>query len=99
MRAVWANPVDAGHLILGPSEGPDGRHGRIEQSYDGGHTWTRLTPPQAYNMVERFYQAGDHLLAIMANGDLWATDAMCQTWQPILTEVIGVNAVTIMGSS
>ena len=97
VRAVWVDPADANHLILGPSEGPDGRHGRIEQSHDGGHTWTPLSPSQAYNMVERFYQAGDRLLAVMANGDLWQADLDQLQWQPILPLVTGINAVTFMG--
>lgn len=98
VRAVWVDPADADHLILGPSEGPDGRHGRIEQSHDGGQSWRRLTQPQAYNMVERFYQNGESVLAVMANGDLWAADLAQQHWQPVLIDATGINAVTIMGS-
>ncbi|MCL4266435.1 MAG: glycoside hydrolase [Anaerolineae bacterium] len=99
VRAVWADPADANHLILGPSEGPDGRHGRIEQSHDGGKSWRRLTQPQPYNMVERFYQAGESLLAVMANGDLWAAHLAEQNWQPILADVTSINAVAHMGSA
>lgn len=99
VRAVWADPEDANHLILGPSEGPDGRHGRIEETHDGGQSWARLTAPQPYSMVERFYQTGNLLLAVMDDGALWAANQEEQQWQPILAEVTGINAVTDMGGS
>jgi photosystem II stability/assembly factor-like uncharacterized protein len=95
VRAVWVDPADASHLILGPSEGPDGRHGRIEQSHDGGRTWTRLSEPQAYDMVERFYQAGQTLFAVMAEGGLWAADLRQLAWQPILPDLPHINAIAV----
>jgi len=37
-RAVWLDPVDPKHLILGPADGVD-RNGRIEETLDGGISW------------------------------------------------------------
>lgn len=93
-RAVWADPADTGHLILGPSQGPDGRDGRIEQSRDGGRTWTRLTEPQPRNMVERFSQAGSTLFAVMANGDCWAAELATLNWQPLFADLPAIEAAT-----
>lgn len=94
-RAVWIDPADAAHIILGPSEGPSGRDGRIEESQDGGQSWRPLTERWAHNMVERFTQVGDLLLAVMANGELYqASLAKLGEWQPLLPDVEDVNAVT-----
>ncbi|HYN88532.1 MAG TPA: hypothetical protein VER55_08370, partial [Ardenticatenaceae bacterium] len=37
-RAVWVDPTDPDHLILGPADGVE-RNGRIEETRDGGQTW------------------------------------------------------------
>ncbi len=94
VRAVWVDPEDANHMILGPSAGPDGRNGRIERSTDGGQTGTRLTDPQPHNMVERFYQAENYLFAVMSAGQLWASDLTDRNWQSILPAAPHINAVT-----
>ena len=97
VRAVWVDPADAAHLILGPSEGPSGREGRIEESHDGGRNWRPLTKRWASNMVERFSQVGDLLLAVMAGGDVFqATQSDLAQWRRVPTDVEGVNAITAM---
>ena len=97
VRAVWADPADPAHLILGPSEGPSGRDGRIEESHDGGRNWRPLTDRWSRNMVERFSQVGDSLLAVMANGELLqAPLTALEQWQPLLADVQNVNAATTM---
>jgi len=97
VRAVWVDAADAAHLILGPSEGPSGREGRIEESHDGGRSWRPLTERWASNMVERFSQVGDLLLAVMAGGDVFqAALADLGQWRQVLVDVEGVNAVTTM---
>lgn len=98
VRAVWVDPQDADHLLLGPAQDSNGRNGRIEQSRDGGQNWTRLTEPQPRNMVERFYQAENYLFAVMSGGQLWAADLSDQSWQPILPESPHNNAITHLPS-
>jgi hypothetical protein len=96
VRAVWVDPADSQHLILGPASGVD-TGGRIEQSHDGGQSWTPasngLQTPWRRNMVERFLQVGEQLLAILSNGQLLTASLAALDWKPILPEVPGVNAV------
>lgn len=95
-RAVWLDPDDPDHIILGPSDGPSGRNGRIEESDDGGRTWRTVAGPWNENMVERFTQLGTSLFAVMANGELLRAAVASADWQPALPDVEGVNAVTAM---
>ncbi len=98
-RAAWVDPADAAHLLLGPAEGVD-REGRIEESRDGGRTWqpaaAGLKVPWPQHMVERFYPAGDTLLAVLSNGELLAASLQKLSWSRILNDVKWVNAVTVM---
>jgi photosystem II stability/assembly factor-like uncharacterized protein len=95
-RAVWLNPADPDHLILGPADGVD-RNGRIEETRDGGKTWrpasTGLDVPWPRHMVERFTQVGEELLAVLSNGELLSAPLANLHWQRILPEVKGVAAV------
>jgi photosystem II stability/assembly factor-like uncharacterized protein len=74
-RAVWLDPADAEHAVLGPANFVD-RYGRIEETRDGGRTWQPashgLETPWRRHMVERFAQSGDELLAVLSNGELLA---------------------------
>ena len=96
VRAVWVDPADPDHLLLGPADGVDAR-GRIEQSRDGGQTWlpasTGLSTPWRRHMVERFLQVNDHLLAVLSNGQLLSAPLVTLEWKQILPEVKGVRAV------
>lgn len=96
-RAVWIDPRDANHLILGPADGVDS-NGRIEESRDGGKTWgdasSGLKVPWRQYMVERFTQIGDELFAVLSNGALIATPLASLEWREILPSDAGVNAVT-----
>jgi len=64
-RAVWTDPADPAHLVLGPAEGVSS-NGRIEESLDGGRTWrsasSGLDVPWRRHMVERFKKIGSDLL-------------------------------------
>ncbi len=95
-RAVWVDPVDPDHLILGPAEGVDS-NGRIEVTRDGGRTWasasTGLTVPWRRGMVERFAQAGGELLAVLSNGQLLCAPLATLEWRRILPEINRVAAV------
>jgi photosystem II stability/assembly factor-like uncharacterized protein len=95
-RAVWVDPQDSEHLILGPADGVD-RNGRIEESRDGGQTWSPashgLDVPWRRGMVERFYQSGQELLAVLSTGHLLSTSLSTLEWRRVLPEVRQVNAV------
>jgi photosystem II stability/assembly factor-like uncharacterized protein len=96
-RAVWVDPGDSGHMILGPADGVD-RNGRIEESKDGGETWSMasrgLQVPWRRGMVERFFQEGEELLAILSTGEVYAASLSGLEWKRILPHVSDVNAVT-----
>lgn len=99
VRAVWADPADADHIVLGPADGVE-RGGRIEQSFDGGQTWqaasTGLSTPWRDHLVERFLPANDELLAVLSNGEAWHARLPALSWQPLLPEVAGVTGVAWM---
>lgn len=98
-RAVWVDPGDAGHIILGPADGVDSK-GRIEESRDAGRTWQAasggLRTPWAHHMVERFHQVGQDLYAVLSNGELIAARLETLEWQPVQKDAGRVNAVTHM---
>ncbi len=94
-RAVWVDPGDADHLVLGPADSVD-RNGRIEESMDGGLTWLAHEAPDApwpRHMVERFCQAGDQLLAVLSNGTLLAAAIGEWRWRPVFAEAGSVRAI------
>jgi photosystem II stability/assembly factor-like uncharacterized protein len=95
-RAAWLDPNDSDHLGLGPADNVDSM-GRIEETHDGGHTWTLastgLKTPWRNHMVERFAQAGDELMAVLSNGELLAAAPRTLQWRRILPDVKDVAAV------
>lgn len=98
-RAVWSDPADTGHLILGPADWVD-RNGRVEASSDGGESWQAasdgLDTPWPRNMVERFLQVDSELLAVLSNGELLAASLPALHWQPILPDTGWVRALAVM---
>ena len=98
-RAVWVNPKEPDHMILGPADYVDS-NGRIEESRDGGQTWSPashgLKVPWRRGMVERFFQVDDELFAVLSNGQLLSTLLSRLEWHPILPSISNVNAVTTM---
>lgn len=98
-RAVWADPADPHHLLLGPADSVSS-NGRIEETIDGGRTWrpasTGLQVPWPRHMVERLVQVGSELLALLSNGHLLAAPLDTLAWQRILPQVTDVVAVTAM---
>jgi photosystem II stability/assembly factor-like uncharacterized protein len=95
-RAVWVDPANPDHLILGPADGVD-RNGRIEETRDGGENWTTasngLQVPWRRGMVERFFQMDDELFAVLSSGQLLSTALSTREWQRILPEIDDVSAV------
>lgn len=98
-RAVWVNPQNPEHMVLGPADGVD-RNGRIEESKDGGETWSLassgLQVPWRRGMVERFFQAGQELFAVLSNGDVLNTSLSKLEWNRVLPNIKTVNAITNM---
>ena len=98
-RAVWVDALDPEHLILGPADYVDS-NGRIEESHDGGQSWSLasngLKVPWRRGMVERFFQAGDELFAILSNGQLLSAPLSSLEWHRILPNITDVNAITTM---
>lgn len=95
-RAVWVNPQDPDHMILGPADGVD-RNGRIEESQDGGETWSLasngLQVPWRRGMVERFFQAGEELFAILSTGEVLNTSLSTLEWKRTFPNINNVNAM------
>jgi photosystem II stability/assembly factor-like uncharacterized protein len=98
-RAVWVDPHEPDHMILGPADYVDS-NGRIEESQDGGQTWSPassgLKVPWRRGMVERFFQMEDELFAVLSNGQLITTSISILEWNRILPDISNVNAITTM---
>ncbi len=98
-RAVWVDPQNASHLILGPADGVD-RNGRIEESFDGGSTWrlasSGLLVPWRDHMVERFFQLDHNLLAILSNAELIESSLDHLDWKRILPEEEDITSVAVI---
>jgi photosystem II stability/assembly factor-like uncharacterized protein len=98
-RAVWVDPGDPEHLILGPADYVDS-NGRIEESHDGGETWALasngLKVPWRRGMVERFFLADNELFAVLSNGQLFSAPRSTLDWQRVLPNISGINAMTGM---
>jgi hypothetical protein len=94
-RAVWIEPQDPDHIILGPAESVSA-FGRIEESHNGGITWmlasNGLAVPWHNNMIERFTLVGSELFAVLAEGQLIFTPLEKLEWNEVFPEVTGVNA-------
>jgi photosystem II stability/assembly factor-like uncharacterized protein len=95
-RAVWLDPANAEHLIVGPADSVD-REGRIEETVDGGATWRLasdgLDVPWPRHMVERFLQMDYELLAVLSNGELVAAPLPTCQWRTILPGISSARAV------
>jgi hypothetical protein len=86
-------------MILSPADGVD-RNGRIEESRDGGESWSLasngLQVPWRRGMVERFFHADDELFAVLSNGQLLSAPLSTLEWKRILANIPKVNAITKM---
>jgi photosystem II stability/assembly factor-like uncharacterized protein len=95
-RAVWVDVLDSQHMVLGPADGVE-RNGRIEESRDGGQTWTLVSKGLevlwSHSMVERFVEVGSDLLAVLSNGQLLSAPLAALEWRRILPEVTDVAAI------
>ncbi len=98
-RAVWVDPAEPDHSVLGPADGGE-RNGRIEESREGGKGWSTASAGMAAlwprSMVERFAQVGDALLAVRSDDQLLAAPLSAISWRRILPDIANVNAATAM---
>lgn len=96
VRAMWVDPNNADHFILGPAEGVD-RNGRIEESLDGGESWrdasNGLAVPWHNHMVERFKQAGDDLFAVLSNGEMLIARVNQWEWTHVFPQIDNAHAL------
>lgn len=97
IRAAWVDPKNPQHIIAGPADGVS-RNGRIEATDDGGKTWSPaaagMRTPWKKHMVERFFQSGDDLFAILSNGELWVRMLERQEWRHVLSAMGPVKAMS-----
>jgi hypothetical protein len=94
-RAVWVDPDEPDHLILGPASGVD-REGRIMETADGGDSWQSIeegsSAPWNRHMVERFLPLDQHLMAILSNGELIAAEIGQWKWRRLFIGMDRINA-------
>jgi photosystem II stability/assembly factor-like uncharacterized protein len=99
VRAVWLDPDDARHQILGPADNVDA-NGRIEETHDGGATWHAashdLPVPWRDHMVERFVQTDEELFAVLSNGQVLSAPLANLQWQPIFSDIANITALAAM---
>lgn len=99
-RAIWVDPDDPAHLVLGPADAVE-HNGRIEATQDDGTTWTTasagLAVPWRDALIERFVPIGDELLAITSQGVVYAAPRATLDWRQILTEAGRVHAAACGG--
>jgi hypothetical protein len=70
-RALWVDPADPDHIVLGVATRVGDKQGRIERTRDGGRRWARdpgAEGPWAAAMVERFTVTSDALVAVLSDG-------------------------------
>lgn len=107
VRAVWVDPADADHLLLGPADGVS-RNGRIEESHDQGRSWhlatSGLDTPWPRRMVERFVALPgpldeEEVLAILSDGKMWRATVGDWAWQRFWPEAPPVRAAAFLNDS
>lgn len=92
-RAIWLDPDDSSHMVLGPSDGASGKNGRIEETFNGGANWLVTSQTWNRNMVERFVPLGDVLFAVMANGQLLRRSHDESNWTEVFAGVAHIQDV------
>ncbi len=97
-RAVWVDPADPDHIVLGPADSVARKNGRIEESRNGGQSWEPasegLDLPWPDRMVEHFAQLGDTLFAVTNDGCLYAALLATLCWEQILVGTEAIRAVS-----
>ena len=98
-RAVWVDPDDPDHLVLGPAGSVD-TNGRIEETKDGGQSWHPIMEgseaPWPNHMVERFNQVENELFAVLSNGHLLVSEIGRWNWRRIFRETPKIRCISTM---
>lgn len=98
-RAVWVDPDDPDHLVLGPASSVS-RNGRIEETHDAGQSWATIhegsEAPWPNHMVERFTQIGNHLFAVLSNGHLLVSEIGTWDWRRIFSQTPKIRSISAM---
>jgi photosystem II stability/assembly factor-like uncharacterized protein len=101
-RAVWLDPENPEHMLLGPADGVD-RYGRIEETHDGGQIWQKaskgLSIPWGSYMVERFRQIGSQIFAVLSNGTILVAEVNTLEWRQVFENQPGITALATMGGT
>ena len=99
-RALWVDPHDPNHIILGSADAVD-TNGRIEETINGGNSWRPSTGslPARWpgHMVDRFYIHDGDLYGILTNGSIITSRIGKFDWAPVfpeLTHVTGIVAIS-----
>lgn len=96
-RAVWVDPADPEHLVLGPATSVS-RDGRIEESRDAGRSWSTIhegsDAPWPNHMVERFTEIDNHLFAVLSNGHLLVSEIGRWRWQRIFSSTPHIRCLS-----
>jgi photosystem II stability/assembly factor-like uncharacterized protein len=98
-RSGWLDPQDRAHLLIGPARSV-GRGGRLRESRDGGRTWSDasqgLDMPWADDMVERFIDLGDRLVAISDRGAVFVSPKDEWAWASLAPDLPPVRAAVMI---
>ncbi|MFZ0547566.1 MAG: hypothetical protein WAM60_19120 [Candidatus Promineifilaceae bacterium] len=98
-RAVWVDPNDPDHLVLGPASSVE-RNGRIEETKDAGHSWTPIhngtEAPWPNDMVERFFPIDGYLFAVLSEGGLLVSEIGKWQWQPVFSSIADIRCLSSM---
>lgn len=98
-RAVWVDPTDPDHILLGPADGVS-RVGRIEETRDGGRTWIPasqgLATPWHDQMVRRFYASEESIVALVNREPPLIAPKSTLRWRRLPFEAGGANALAIL---
>ncbi len=99
-RAAWIDPADPRHIILSPADSVARKNGRIEETWDGGASWSPVSDglelPWPDTMIERFIELDGELFAITNHGHAYVSSLDAPHWQRVLPEVEGIRALTRM---
>jgi hypothetical protein len=98
-RAIWVDPADADHWLLGPADGVD-RWGRIEETLDAGKSWqprmAGTEAPWSRHMVERFVHLAPELWAVLSNGQALVARPGEWFWEPAFPGKPQIRSLTSM---
>ena len=98
-RAIWVGPQQEQHIILGTADSAD-KNGRIEESRNGGITWSErmqgLESIWPEHMVNQFLQYDEQLFAVLSNGALISSSLNALSWKTIFDSSQATRAISLL---